>query len=100
MITVSIDVTKLDKSRFKAVTRKNGDKALFCDLILMPTPESEFGDYMVKQSLSKEDRENGVQLPILGNGKNVQAGNKNDVQGKPAQKKAKSQSNDGDDIPF
>jgi hypothetical protein len=100
MITLSIDVTKLDKSRFKAVTRKNGDKALFCDLILMPTPESEFGDYMVKQSLSKEDRENGVQLPILGNGKNVQVGNKNEAQGKPAQKKGKSQDADGDDIPF
>lgn len=100
MITVSIDVTKLDKSRFKAVTRKNGEKALFCDLILVDTPESEFGDYIVKQSLSKEDRESGVQLPILGNGKNVQVGNKNDVQGKPAQKKGKSASNDGDDIPF
>jgi hypothetical protein len=67
MITLSIDVTKLDKTRFKAITRKNGEKALFCDLILIDS-QSDYGDYMVKQSVTKEDRENGVQLPILGTG--------------------------------
>ena len=69
MITLSIDVTQLDKSRFKRITRKNGKEAVFCDLILIDTPESDYGDYMVKQSMSKEDRANGVQLPILGNAK-------------------------------
>jgi hypothetical protein len=69
MITISIDLTQLDKSRFKTITRKNGNKATFCDLILFDTPHSEYGDYMVKQQVTKEEREQKVQMPILGNGK-------------------------------
>lgn len=72
-ITLSIDVTLLDKSRFKEVIRKgSGKKALFCDLILIPTPGGQYGDYMVKESQSKEERESGKQLPILGNGRNLE----------------------------
>lgn len=71
MITLSIDVTKLDKGRFKPVTRKNGEKAIFCELVLIETPNGEYGDYMVKQSVTKQEREEGVQLPILGNGRDV-----------------------------
>lgn len=71
MITCSIDVTQLDKARFKEVVRQNGKKAVFCELVLIETPNGKYGDWMVKQGLSKEDREAGVQLPILGNGKNA-----------------------------
>jgi hypothetical protein len=71
MITLSFDVTRLDKSRFKRVTKKNGDLAIYCELILLDTPNGEFGDYMVKQGLTKAERAEGVQMPILGNGKNV-----------------------------
>jgi hypothetical protein len=72
MITLSIDVTQLDKSRFKRITRKNGKEAVFADLILIDTPDGQFGDYMVKQSVSKAEREDGLQLPILGNAKHVE----------------------------
>lgn len=68
-ITMSIDVTQLDKSRFKEVTRKNGAKAVFAEIVLLPSPNSNYGDYMVKQSATKEEREAKVQLPILGNAK-------------------------------
>lgn len=68
-ILLSIDVTLLEKARFKNVTRRNGKKAVFADLILIESPGSEFGDYIVKQCVSKEER-NTVKLPILGNGKN------------------------------
>jgi hypothetical protein len=71
MITLSIDVTKMDKARFKHITRKNGEKAIFAELVLIETPNGEFGDYMVKQSVTKQEREDGVQLPILGNGRDV-----------------------------
>jgi hypothetical protein len=71
MITLSIDVTKLEKERFKHITRKNGEKAIFAELVLIETPTGEFGDYMVKQSVTKQEREDGVQLPILGNGRDV-----------------------------
>jgi hypothetical protein len=69
MIQVSIDVTLLDKSRIKEVTRKNGKVAKFVELVLIDTPNGKYGDYMVKQSVSREDRNMGVELPILGNGK-------------------------------
>ena len=69
MITISIDVTQLDKNRFKRITRKNGADAVFCDLVLIETPEGNYGDYMVKQSVSKEERAAKKEMPILGNGK-------------------------------
>lgn len=69
MITISIDVTQLDKSRFKRMTRKNGKEAVFCDLVLIETPEGKYGDYMVKQSVTKDERAAKKEMPILGNGK-------------------------------
>lgn len=74
MISISIDLTQLDKARFKTITRKNGNKATFCDLILFDTPNSDYGDYMVKQQVTKEEREQKVQMPILGNGKTLSTG--------------------------
>jgi hypothetical protein len=45
-------------------------KRLYLDLVMVETPKSEYSDYMVKESLSKEDRENGVELDPIGNFKN------------------------------
>lgn len=71
MITVKIDVTKIDKARlFK------GAKGTYLDLILIETPGGEYGDYMVKQSITKEEREAKLQMPILGNGKNMGGGSR------------------------
>ena len=54
MITVSIAVNKVDKSKF--FTKKNGDKML--DLVLIETPNSKYdNDYMVVQGRTKEERE-------------------------------------------
>ena len=64
MITLSIDVTRLDKSKFVV-----GKKGTYCNLVLIETPNSNYGDFMVKQDCTKEERESGVQMPILGNGK-------------------------------
>ena len=44
MITLSIDVTQIDKSRLKEITRKNGQKAKFLELILIETPDGQYGD--------------------------------------------------------
>lgn len=66
MIAVKLDVTKVDKNRL--FVGKNGAKYL--DLILMETPNDKYGnDFLVKQSVSKAEREAGVKLPILGNAK-------------------------------
>jgi hypothetical protein len=63
MISAKIDVTKIDKSRFF-----KGEKGTYLDIILIPTPNSPYSDYMVKQSVSKEERERGVEI-ILGDAK-------------------------------
>lgn len=69
MIVLSIDVKLLEKSRFKPFTKQDGTEALYCELVLIETPDGKYGDYMVKQGVSKEDRAANVQMPILGNGK-------------------------------
>lgn len=62
MIILDIDVTKLDKTRFRA--GKNGQK--YCDLVLIDHPK-EKSDGFVKQGVSKEEREARVEMPIIGN---------------------------------
>jgi hypothetical protein len=91
MLTLQIDVTKIDKSRLKEVRRKNGETAKFLDLVLIDTPSSEYGDFVVTQQVTKEERLSGVKLPILGNAKQVvKGGGKSDQ--RPNQK---SKQNDG-----
>lgn len=65
MITVRIDVTKIDKSRlFK------GQKGTYLDIVLVETPDDQYGNsHMVVQSVSKEERQQGVRGAILGNAK-------------------------------
>jgi len=70
MITLSIDLRLIDQSKCKKMVRRNGEAATFCDIVLIETPGGQYGDYMVKQDTSKEDRAAGVQMPILGNAKN------------------------------
>lgn len=68
MITLKIDVTKIDKSRlFK------GAKGTYLDIVVYEndTPDEYGNEFSVKQSCSKEDRDNGVKMPYIGNGKNI-----------------------------
>jgi hypothetical protein len=70
MFTLSIDVLKIDKSLLKEVTKQDGTKAIYLNLICW---ENENGkdkydnDGTVKQSLSKEQRDAGTKVQILGN---------------------------------
>ena len=64
---ISIDVTKLDKSRFY-----KGKKGTYAKLTCFVDTEetSQYGDNgTITQELSKEDRDNGIKLPIIGNAK-------------------------------
>ena len=64
-IKAKIDVTKIDKMNLF-----QGKKGTYLDLILIPTPGNRFGhDYIVVQSICKEDREAGKRGEILGNAK-------------------------------
>lgn len=58
-ISINVNVEKIDKERFF-----QGKKGRYMDLVLFETPDSEYGDYMVKQRGEK-----GEKMPILGNGK-------------------------------
>ena len=67
-ISIKLDVKKLDKARFFAA--QSG--ALYVDLTMFLDPDSEgqYGDHgFITQSTSKEERDQNVQMPILGNGK-------------------------------
>jgi hypothetical protein len=65
MITAKIDVIKIDKTKLY-----KGEKGTYLDICLIETPDSKYGDdYMVTQSVSKEDREKGIKGAILGNAK-------------------------------
>jgi hypothetical protein len=58
-ISLSVNIDKIDKSKFF-----EGKKGRYLDLVLFETPESDYGDYLVKQRGAKDEK-----MPILGNGK-------------------------------
>jgi len=92
MITLKIDVMKIDKT--KLFEGKNGAKYL--DLVIMDSKNDKYGnDYMVVQAVSKEDQEKGVRGNILGNGKNV--GTKSSGQ---SSEQSSSSSSNIDELPF
>jgi hypothetical protein len=66
LITVKIDVKKLDKTRFfQGKPDKDGHAPLYCDLVLIARRETgKYGDtHLVKQSKGKDEQ---VELPIIG----------------------------------
>ncbi len=67
-ISIKLDVTKLDKTRIY----KDNSGAVYVDLTMFldPNNEGQYGDHgFATQSTTKEEREQQVQMPILGNGK-------------------------------
>ncbi len=46
-----------------------GAKGTYLDIVLIPTPNGKFGDFMILQSVTKEERESGIKGAILGNAK-------------------------------
>lgn len=77
-ISINVNVDKVDKKKFF-----EGKKGRYLDLVLYETPESEYGDYLVKQRGEKGER-----MPILGNGKYFKPyptkGTKTDESDRPA----------------
>lgn len=64
-INIKVDVTKIDKERlFKGQKGTYLDLTAFVDL----DQQSEYGDNgTVTQAVTKEEKQQGVKLPILGN---------------------------------
>lgn len=67
MISARINVTKIDKARLY-----KGEKGTYLDILLIASPQNQYGnDYMIVQSVSKEEREKGIRGNILGNAKDL-----------------------------
>ncbi len=88
MITIKIDVKKIDKSRLY-----EGAKGTYLNCIMIETPENEYGDFMIVQEVSKEEREAGTKGTILGNGKIFVKREQNEPNQEP-------QTDEGSDLPF
>lgn len=64
-VNFKVDVTKLDKSRFF-----QGKKGTYVDLTAFIDTEnkSDYGDNgVISQSLTQDERRDGVKMPIVGN---------------------------------
>ena len=95
VITFSIDLTKIDKTRIKDVIRKDGTTAKFLNLVMMTneTPDAYGNDGFIAESVTKEEKEQGKKGAILGNCK---------ILGKPAPAPTQNtaSANVVDDLPF
>jgi hypothetical protein len=102
-VNCSIDCLKIDKSRMKQVTKKDGSKAAYIELTtyLDTDKNSDFGDHgFINQQTSKEEREAGVQTPILGNCTIVWVDTDDVAQEPTRPSQPKQDSFMDDDIPF
>ena len=95
MISIKIDVTKINKSRLYV-----GAKGTYLNCTLIDTPNSEYGDYMIVEETTKEEREAGTKGTILGNGKIIKP--KQPTPSVQQQYQAESDPNQGggDPLPF
>ena len=102
-ISVKIDVTKIDKSRlFK------GEKGTYLDLTTFIDTDNpgQYGDHgFISQSVSKEEKAQNIQTPILGNCKvfyneNSQQAHSGGMQQAQQAMPQPSQDDLDDDIPF
>ena len=97
-INVSIDVTKIDKDRLV-----KGAKGTYLNLTTLvdTANESQYGDPgFITQSVTKEEREAGLQTPILGNSKVVYIEGEDTGRTQPSRNVEKVQAILDDDIPF
>jgi len=90
-IAVKINLSKIEKPRlFK------GAKGTYLDALLVPKRSDYGDDFMIVQSVSKEEREQGIKGPIIGNAKFLQRRE----QPRPVAKPAPAQEPPMDDVPF
>jgi len=67
-ISVKIDLNKIDESRI--FHGKNGARYLDLSTFIDTEKESQYGDHgFISQATTKDERDAGVQTPILGNSK-------------------------------
>ena len=96
MITVKIDVTKVDKSKLY-----KGQKGTYLDVVLIETPNDTYGnDYMAVQGVNKLDRQKGIKGAILGNAKILQHTQSSSTAKPPVKREEPEQEEEPDALPF
>jgi hypothetical protein len=97
LIAISIDVTKLDKSKLV-----KGKKGTYANITVSVNDEDDqFGNNTsVWESQTKEERDDKVDRNFLGNGKVVWSSQSSNDTKKTSSKKASKQDDDSDDLPF
>ena len=69
-LLLKIDLTKIDKQR---LFKSGQTGSIYLDAIDIETTNNQYGNsHMIVQSVSKEEREKGIQGNILGNAKTVE----------------------------
>jgi len=96
-ISLKIDVTKLDKSKFF-----KGQKGTYVDLTLFLTEdEDKYGNHGgIKQSETKEQKDNNEQNPYVGNAKIFWRDEQQSYQQPDNNQQEQKQPVPDDDIPF
>ena len=97
-ISLSIDVTKIDKSKLH-----KGKKGTYLDATFFFTPDEvdQYGNSgMITQSVSKEDKEAGVKGAILGNGKKFWSSDNQQQKPQSQPTNTPDDSFDDTDLPF
>lgn len=92
MIKLKIDVTKIRKDRLY-----KGSKGTYLNAIMIETPNSDYGDYMICEDVSKEERMQGKKGNILGNAQILDRSGGNTKQ---ASKSPATSPQDPTDVPF
>jgi len=69
LITFQIDRKLIDRARMKTVKRRDESVAEFYEFSMHLKRDRSQNDYLVKQSVTKDERAARVEMPILGNGK-------------------------------
>lgn len=96
IISASIDVSKIDKS--KLIEGKNGAKYYNFDIVVNDEFNQYGKDVSLSQSQSKEEREAKSKKVFIGSGKTVWS--KEAQSSAPAKKKEVKQEENLDDLPF
>ena len=93
LIKIKINVSKILKEHLF-----RGEKGTYLDAVLIPTPNSQYQDAMIKQDLGREARERGEDGPIIGGGTVIQRRQENRGTTQPPQPETPPDADD--DVPF
>ena len=93
MISAQIDVTKIDKARLYT-----GKKGVYLNVVLIETPDSDYGDYMIVEDIPHKERLEGKRGEILGNAK-IKTSSQN-MQGSPKSPNDDVGRGEAKDLPF